>query len=80
MLYHVHRITLGLRFRGHSFCAIVYIPAGGLPQGIDQFDGDFFGVSEAELRSMDPHQHLGRITQAKSICSSSRQVESREEI
>ena len=27
--------------------------------GIDQFDGDFFGVSEAELRAMDPHQRLG---------------------
>ena len=28
--------------------------------GIEHFDGDFFGVSEAELRAMDPHQQLGR--------------------
>eukprot|EP00438_Fugacium_kawagutii_P013941 Skav203407 [mRNA] locus=scaffold1743:183284:200111:- [translate_table: standard] len=28
--------------------------------GIEHFDGDFFGVSEAELRAMDPHQHLGQ--------------------
>ena len=28
-------------------------------RGIEHFDGDFFGVSEAELRAMDPHQHLG---------------------
>ena len=29
--------------------------------GIEHFDGDFFGVSEAELRAMDPHQQLGRL-------------------
>ncbi|CAE7183438.1 pikAI, partial [Symbiodinium microadriaticum] len=35
-----------------------YVRLGHFIPGIDQFDGDFFGVSEAELRSMDPHQWL----------------------
>eukprot|EP00931_Biecheleriopsis_adriatica_P047752 TRINITY_DN27548_c0_g2_i1.p1 TRINITY_DN27548_c0_g2~~TRINITY_DN27548_c0_g2_i1.p1 ORF type:complete len:4734 (-),score=1179.49 TRINITY_DN27548_c0_g2_i1:215-14152(-) len=35
-----------------------YVKLGHFIPGIDQFDGDFFGVSEAELRSMDPHQWL----------------------
>jgi len=36
-------------------------PNGAPPvAGIEHFDGDFFGVSEAELRAMDPHQQLGR--------------------
>ena len=43
----------------------VFPSAGGLHQGIDQFDGDFFGVSEAELRSMDPHQRLGQIVPSR---------------
>lgn len=35
-----------------------YVKLGHFIPGIEHFDGDFFGVSEAEQRSMDPHQWL----------------------
>lgn len=33
-----------------------YVPAAGVLGGVDQFDADFFGISHAEARLMDP-QH-----------------------
>ncbi|CAE8715032.1 unnamed protein product, partial [Polarella glacialis] len=35
-----------------------HVRKGHFVVGIDQFDGEFFGVKEAEQRSMDPHQWL----------------------
>ncbi|CAE7638189.1 pikAI [Symbiodinium microadriaticum] len=35
-----------------------YVRLGHFILGIDQFDGEFFGLSEMEQRGMDPHQWL----------------------
>ena len=35
-----------------------YVKLGHFIPGIDQFDSEFFGVGDAEIRAMDPHQWL----------------------